>query len=93
MLELARRRARQVVDKTKRAIVYANFADEVGDSSIVDLPGVLPGTNWDRFRAKARAYLRDHEDHLALQRLRRNHPHSGGPSGTGGDAHRVRRRH
>jgi type I restriction enzyme R subunit len=27
---------------------------------------------WERFRAKARAYLRDHEDHLALQRLRRN---------------------
>jgi type I restriction enzyme R subunit len=40
---------------------------------LVGLPGVTPGTNWDRFRAKARAYLRDHEDHLALQRLRRNH--------------------
>lgn len=34
----------------------------------------MPGTNWERFRAKARAYLRDHEDHLALQRLRRNLP-------------------
>lgn len=56
-----------------RAIVYANFADEVGEGTIVDLPGVMPGTDWERFRAKARAYLRDHEDHLALQRLRRNH--------------------
>ena len=75
MLELARRRVRglvRFVDSTKRAIVYSDFEDELGDSNIVDLPGVLPGTNWERFRAKARAYLLDHEDHLALQRLRRN---------------------
>ena len=75
MLELARRRVRALVrfvDKTKRAVVYSNFADELGEGTIVELPGVTPGTNWERFRAKARAYLRDHEDHLALQRLRRN---------------------
>jgi type I restriction enzyme R subunit len=75
LLELARRRIRALVrfvDKTKRAIVYSNFADELGEGTIVELPGVTPGTNWERFRAKARAYLRDHEDHLALQRLRRN---------------------
>lgn len=76
MLEVARRRVRALVrfvEKTKRAIVYADFADELGEGTIVDLPGVMPGTNWERFQAKARAYLRDHEDHLALQRLRRNH--------------------
>jgi len=75
MLELARRRVRALVrfvDKTKRALVYSNFADELGQGTVVDLPGVTPGTNWERFRAKARAYLREHEDHLALQRLRRN---------------------
>lgn len=75
MLEVARRRVRALVrfvESTKRAIVYSDFEDELGDSVIVDLPGVLPGTNWERFRAKARAYLRDHEDHLSLQRLRRN---------------------
>ncbi len=76
MLELARRRVRALVrfvDKTKRATVYSNFEDAVGDGTIVELPGVMPGTNWERFRTKARAYLRDHEDHLALQRLRRNY--------------------
>jgi len=75
MLELARRRVRALVrfvEKTKRAIVYSNFADELGEGTVVELPGVMPGTNWERFRAKARAYLRDHDDHLALQRLRRN---------------------
>ena len=97
MLELARRRVRALVrfvDKTKRAVVYSDFADELGEGTIVDLPGVTPGTNWERFRAKARAYLRDHEDHLALQRLRRNLPaHPRGPHRPGGDAARVRRRH
>ncbi|TFV52859.1 DEAD/DEAH box helicase family protein [Blastococcus sp. TF02A_35] len=75
MLELARRRIRALVrfvEKSRRAVVYSNFADELGESSIIELPGVTPGTNWERFRAKARAYLRDHEDHLAIQRLRRN---------------------
>lgn len=76
MLELARRRVRALlrfVEKSKRPPIYSNFEDEVGDSTIVELPGVTPGTNWERFRAKARVYLRDNKDHLALQRLRRNH--------------------
>jgi len=75
MLELARRRIRELVrfiDKATRGVVYSNFADELGEDTVIELPGVTPGTNWDRFRAKARAYLLDHEDHLALQRLRRN---------------------
>ncbi|WP_370891268.1 DEAD/DEAH box helicase family protein [Janibacter sp. GXQ6167] len=75
MLELARRRIRGLVrflEKTKRPIVYTNFEDEIGDGSIVTLPGVAVGTNWERFKAKARAYLKDHEDHVALQKLRRN---------------------
>lgn len=75
MLELARRRMRGLVrfiEKTKRAIVYTNFEDEIGDGSIVALPGVAVGTNWERFKAKARAYLKDHEDNVTLQKLRRN---------------------
>ncbi len=75
MLELARRRIRGLVrfiEKTKRAVVYTNFEDEIGDGSIVHLPGVAVGTNWERFKAKARAYLKDHEDDVALQKLRRN---------------------
>lgn len=30
------------------------------------------GTNWERFKAKARAYVKDHEDNVAVQKLRRN---------------------
>ncbi|WP_432509798.1 DEAD/DEAH box helicase family protein [Kineococcus sp. SYSU DK001] len=74
-LERVRRRVRdlvQFIEKSQRAIVYTNFADELGEDSVVDLPGITPGTNWERFREKTTAYLRQHEDHLALQRLRRN---------------------
>jgi type I restriction enzyme R subunit len=75
MLELARRRIRGLVrfiEKAKRAIVYTNFEDEIGDGSFVALPGVAVGTNWERFRAKARAYLKGHEEDVVLQKLRRN---------------------
>ncbi|MBW3086472.1 hypothetical protein KEM60_02693 [Austwickia sp. TVS 96-490-7B] len=75
MLEHARKRLRGLVrlmEKNHRSIVYTNFADELGEVSIVDLPGVAVGTDMERFRAKARAYLKDHDDNVALQKLRRN---------------------
>ncbi len=75
MLELARRKIRGLVgflEKTPQNPIYSDFADELAEASDVDLPGITPGTNWERFRAKATAYLKDDEDHVALQRLRRN---------------------
>ena len=39
------------------------------------MTGITPvGTDFERFRAKARAFLRTHQDRLALQKLRRNQP-------------------
>lgn len=75
MLEVARRRLRgllQFLEKAKKAVVYTSFQDELSESTLVELPGITPGTNWQRFRAKAAAYLKQHQDHVALQRLRRN---------------------
>ena len=75
MLELARLRLRsllQFLDTREKNRVYTDFEDELSESTLVDLPGITPGTNWQRFRAKAAAYLKQHQDHLALQRLRRN---------------------
>ena len=77
MLEHARRRIRGLVkllDKRKRAIVYTDFTDDLGDITEIELSGIRRGTDYERFREKARAYLREHEDHLALQKLRRNLP-------------------
>lgn len=75
MLELARLRLRSLVrfiEKTSRNPVYTDFEDELGPATQVHVPGVAPGTNFERFRAKAAAYLEEHKDHVALERLRRN---------------------
>jgi len=75
MLELLRRRVRglvKLIEKSKRTIVYTDLQDELGELSEVVLRGVNVGTDFERFRAKARVYLREHESHVALQKLRRN---------------------
>ncbi|GAA3871142.1 type I restriction-modification enzyme R subunit C-terminal domain-containing protein [Tessaracoccus defluvii] len=75
MLELVRLRIRglaRFIEKTARNPIYTDFEDTIGEGLEVVLPRVTPGTNFERFRAKAEAYLREHLDNLALQRLRRN---------------------
>ncbi|MBB2893732.1 DEAD/DEAH box helicase family protein [Flexivirga oryzae] len=75
MLEVMRLRLRglvRFVEKTRQNPVYTDFEDTLDDASIVELPQATGGMNWERFRAKAQAYLKAHEDHVALQRLRRN---------------------
>ncbi len=76
MLEQARRHLRGLVkllESRRKAIVYSNFEDEIGEATSVALP-VATGDAFERFRLKARAFLRSHEDHLALHKLRRNQP-------------------
>jgi type I restriction enzyme R subunit len=75
MLETARKRLRALVkllSKGQKKVVYTNFEDEVGEGVVVDLPQVAAGLNMAKFKEKARAFLKEHESHLALQRLRRN---------------------
>ncbi|HEX9719424.1 MAG TPA: DEAD/DEAH box helicase family protein [Ramlibacter sp.] len=75
MLEQARRHLRVLVkllDKSGRKVVYTDFEDELGESTDVELPVGGSAGNFERFRVKARAFLRAHEDHIALHKLRRN---------------------
>lgn len=75
MLEVMRRRLRglvQLIDKRQRRIVYTDFEDLLGDEIDVELPGFAPGTDYDKFLAKARAFLRAHMDHVAVEKLRKN---------------------
>lgn len=77
MLENMRKKLRalvKLIEKGKRIIVYTDFEDELGESSAVALPDVGTGLNLAKFRDKARQFLRAHEDHISLQRLRRNQP-------------------
>ncbi|MEL4356457.1 MULTISPECIES: DEAD/DEAH box helicase family protein [unclassified Luteococcus] len=77
MLELARTRLRglmHLIENTPRTRVFTDFEDTLGIAVEVDLPGITPGTDLERFRAKARSYLRTHESHISMQRLLRNKP-------------------
>ncbi|HEX7634607.1 MAG TPA: DEAD/DEAH box helicase family protein, partial [Noviherbaspirillum sp.] len=80
MLENARKRLRSLVkliEKRKRVVVYTDFEDELGADAVIDLPEVANGLDMARFKEKARQFLKAHESHLSLQRLRRGQPLTG----------------
>jgi len=77
MLEAARKKLRalvKLIEKSKKNVVYTDFEDELGESTTIALPGVSIGMNLAKFKDKARQFLKAHESHLSLQRLRRNQP-------------------
>lgn len=77
MLEILRRRLRnlvQLIEKQQRKLIYTDFEDVMGSEIDIDLPGVAVGTDYTRFLAKARAFLREHLDHVAIYKLRMNKP-------------------
>lgn len=77
MLEGLRKDLRLLVrfiEKRQRKPIFTDFEDVLGDELEIDLPGAASSGGFARFRAKARQFLRAHEDHVAIQRLRRNLP-------------------
>ncbi|MHA6668973.1 DEAD/DEAH box helicase family protein [Homoserinimonas sp. A447] len=73
MLEMMRIRLRGLVyliDSKKRAIVYTNFEDTAASPTEVAIKDVAVGVDRARFRDKALAFLRAHEDHVVLAKLR-----------------------
>jgi type I restriction enzyme R subunit len=54
-------------------VVYSNFADEIGDGVEHELPQVGEA-DFARFKQKARHFLKAHEDHLVLHKLRQGKP-------------------
>ncbi|GEL18920.1 DEAD/DEAH box helicase family protein [Pseudonocardia asaccharolytica] len=75
MLETMRRRLRsltKLIERTRRGVVYTDFEDELGEISAASLRGMAPEADLSRFEQKLRIYLRTHEDHLAIQKIRRN---------------------
>ncbi len=76
LLELARLRLRdliQHIERSKRAVVYSNFADEIGEGVEHALPQVGE-VDFVRFKLKARHFLKAHEDHIVLHKLRQGKP-------------------
>ena len=77
MLEVLRRRLRnlvQFIEKRQRKPIYTDFEDLMGSEIGADLPGFSAGTDYEKFRAKARAFMREHLDHVAVAKLRKNKP-------------------
>lgn len=76
LLELVRLRLRDLVqhiEKSKKAIVYSNFADEIGTGAEIELPQ-LAEVDFVRFKQKARHFLKEHQDHIVLHKLRQGRP-------------------
>jgi type I restriction enzyme, R subunit len=76
LLELVRLRLRDLVqhiDKSRKAVVYSNFADEIGDGVEHQLPQIGE-SDFARFKQKARHFLKAHEDHIVLHKLRQGKP-------------------
>jgi type I restriction enzyme R subunit len=77
MLEQARRHLRalvKLIDKSARNVVYTDFEDELGEAVEMPVPVSGGAGDFERFRSKARAFLREHQDHITLHKLRRNQP-------------------
>lgn len=75
MLESTRRRLRDLVkliEKQQRKPIYTDFEDEMGPETGVEFPGFATARDFEKFRAKAQAFLRAHQDHVAIQKLRMN---------------------
>lgn len=76
LLELVRLRLRdliQHIEKSRRAIVYSNFIDEIGEGIEHPLPQVGEA-DFARFKQKARHFLKAREDHIVLHKLRQGKP-------------------
>jgi type I restriction enzyme R subunit len=76
MLEHVRRHVRglaHLVDApAARKIVYTDIAEDHGDLTEVELKGLPVGTDEERFKQKARAYLQTHREQEAVRKLREN---------------------
>ncbi|MDP2619161.1 MAG: DEAD/DEAH box helicase family protein [Hyphomicrobiales bacterium] len=75
ILENLRRRLRSLVkliEPDARKIVYTDFEDEIGAGVDVELPITGSGTDKARFLMKVRHFLSQHQDHITIQKLKRN---------------------
>ena len=77
MLETVRRRLRSLVkliEKKQRQPIYTDFEDLMGSEREFNLPGFSTPSDFERFRAKARQFLKANENHIAVYKLRMNEP-------------------
>ncbi len=77
MLEQTRKRLRELVkliERRQRKPIYTDFEDDLGDGVAVELAEFTSADGFEKFREKARVFLRAHQNHLTIQKLRLNEP-------------------
>jgi type I restriction enzyme R subunit len=77
ILDNARRRLRalvKLIEKAKRKPVFTDFEDQMGEETEIAFPRLAAPAEFERFREKARAFLRKHLDNPAVRRVRENQP-------------------
>jgi type I restriction enzyme R subunit len=75
MLESVRRKLRSLVrliEKQNRRFIFTDFADQMGVETTIQLPGFIAGESFEKFRAKVQEFLREHQDDIAISKLRSN---------------------
>ena len=75
ILENTRKRLRSLIklfEKAGRKPLYANFENEIGTESFIELHGFESEGDFEKFRAKARHFLKEHENDVTIHKLRWN---------------------
>ena len=73
-LRLNLRELIQFIDRQAQQTVYTDFADQMGDVTLVDVPTYQTGFSPYQYRKKVESYIRANEDHIAIAKLKRNLP-------------------
>jgi len=63
-----------LIEKPKRKILYTDFADEIGEGQEIVFERFVSNDEFAKFREKARHFLKAHENHMAVLKLRTNKP-------------------
>jgi type I restriction enzyme R subunit len=77
ILDNVRKRLRSLVkfvEKIKRPNIYTDFVDLIGQEREIRLPGFDTGYDVERFREKTHHFLKAHENHPVIHKLRWNEP-------------------
>lgn len=73
-LRLKLRALMQFIEKKSSQAVYSALTDHIGDGVDVTLDDFDTGINWVQYRKKVEGFIRAHQDHIAIAKLRFNKP-------------------